>query len=414
MGIILALKGRSARKGLLRQAPSRESLTLSISNWLKTKAAPKPVWLYEHERGLEVDLYALEEAAHFEMQGGGLIRFSAHTNAAGAGYHAWLCELLRAMGTDLEITWSEDRDDFDETGYFASSSKAELQEAMRAWLGGLAKVSLERIVDGMGNFTLALPIETRFRTPGPILTPLGPRDHYWLEHLQSFPAGADFWPWAEFGTGPDYALGTALGLMWTQVRWREPMLETEEALLANVDALLTQAHQGGKQDSIPYREWQELRGYAAISNELDTEIAALAALAKGDLLGYRRDPVVVSQNGWSVSVPGNFGERWQENIYELLGTEGYLGFTFLNADRELPLPPALPGEPYSNPSLELRTSLSYRQDPNASGAWFLVGMIGKGTRAAQLTIGSADRTWIEETLAGIDLTSDYKYERADV
>lgn len=238
------------------------------------------------------------------------------TSAVGAGFHRYACDVLHGMAEDLEISWLPydplgGTGSMDETGYLFSRDPAGIEPAMLDWLAGQA----QRIVDaGDQHACLNLPLDRRFTCEG-VATPMGPRPLAWVGRAAAAPTeGTDVFPWHQPGLGPEQLLGRALTQMWTDVRWRVPVSDSEALTTLRICNMLASAHRADPGMDYPWAEWRELvdlvrrAGYAP---DLPGDLAALVEqLGSGrPTIGYRRRPVtVVLPRGWEVTVPGDFAE----------------------------------------------------------------------------------------------------------
>jgi hypothetical protein len=120
--------------------------------------------------------------------------------------------------------------------------------------------------------------------------------------------------WWSPETNGRYFLGLALVRAWVDVRWRPPVDEAERALLDRVATWIERAHALDPDLSIP---WDEQGQILALLGEesLRATRAQLKAHARspGAPIGYRRRPVRVTLSGeWSLRIPGELAERWEE------------------------------------------------------------------------------------------------------
>jgi hypothetical protein len=112
--------------------------------------------------------------------------------------------------------------------------------------------------------------------------------------------------------------------MWQEVCWRVPITEDEGELLMDVHLDLERAFHADPTAEIPWREWREIVGYLneyfgyvefqhGEGLEDEIERRAAAADANAPLVGYRRGPVqVMLTGGWSLVIPGEMTEEWEE------------------------------------------------------------------------------------------------------
>jgi hypothetical protein len=91
------------------------------------------------------------------------------------------------------------------------------------------------------------------------ITPLGPRDRDWFWKVSTGSIHPkEFFPWFDAGLGADYFPNRALVQMWNNVRWRNPVNESETALLKSVVNSLKVAYNLNNALDFPYGEWIEL------------------------------------------------------------------------------------------------------------------------------------------------------------
>lgn len=234
---------------------------------------------------------------------------SAATTPVGPGYHVALCEALDAAARDLAIRWDPPEDDGggDETGYFHDRDLPEVERHMLQWLRTVATWVLEQ--DQPDRIQLAMPLGHSYLLDG-IHTPTGPRDLAWFRAVVEDPRrGVDFFPWWTRGKHAASLLGRARCQMWTEIRWRDPNTEDEEDAQYDVVTCLEDAWALDPSLDYPAREWCEL-------DDAPREIVARAQAAAGPRIGYRRHPVRVSlAGGWSVEIPGEFSEEWEDGTW---------------------------------------------------------------------------------------------------
>jgi hypothetical protein len=101
--------------------------------------------------------------------------------------------------------------------------------------------------------------------------------------------------------------------MWTEVRWRPASDLSERAIQDETLAALAQAFRLDPTVAFPWREWIELLDLRGIddapSNDIRERGAGLAGSDRRPLVGYRRRPVTIIHEGWTLEVPGSFSER---------------------------------------------------------------------------------------------------------
>lgn len=316
MGVGLRIAGDAAKRGLIPRLPAPDRLLADIETWLRADAhdqlrsVRRPTgtghWLIAdlHPAAPPVRIGASEPAR---------VTVHAETSGGGPGYHTFVAELVRRLGRDLAITWlpaDPATGTGDDTTFFPAGTRAAVERVTWTWLSR----ELGRIRDaraaGCSDLHLSLPDTTRFTFDGALATVLGPRDDAWLETaIRQPPVAADVLPWFADATDARYLLNRALCLMWTEVRWRPPAPD-ERGLFDEVLGLLRHAYPLEPGLAYPWREWLELVELRGVPDPTAAQIAQRARQAAGGPpVGYRRRPVRLLHEGWSVPIPGSFAER---------------------------------------------------------------------------------------------------------
>lgn len=164
---------------------------------------------------------------------------SAKTSTVGPGYHIFLCDMLRKLGSSFNLTWITDNEQYlDEADYFFSGNQERVFEEMAKWLGGLCKLFFDgtfKSEPGGMPTSLCLRMFVAFEADAPAVTPLGPRDRAWLKKVsEDGRHGRDCFTWWNPGLNAEYFLGRALARMWTDIRWRKPVNDSERNALEYV------------------------------------------------------------------------------------------------------------------------------------------------------------------------------------
>lgn len=234
----------------------------------------------------------------------------ADTGTAGPGYHEMLVGLLERAADGAGITWAAGRVPFD---------RAAVEAELDAWLARTAAEILDLAGRGAVGFGILLPEGIEYVHDGVVATPLGPRDRAWLERVVKTPReGRDVFAWWEPGLGAGYHAGLARALAWTEVRWRAPIEDRERALLDRIVTAIERAHGLDPALELPWVEAAEIYELLGESSLRATRAGVLADAARkkrggARRIGYRRGPVRVSlSGGWSLVVPGDLAERWEE------------------------------------------------------------------------------------------------------
>lgn len=332
MGVGLYLTGIHPSDGV---NPSREDWLEQVAAWLEGHEE-EPLMICrmgqtaEGDPALYVQIHPCAEDVEVRAPSDTVCVIVAKTSTAGPGYHIFVCKLLRQLGNHFRIDWDapdEETGAGDETGYFFHEDVEAVRVEMQRWLSALSRVVVENCKDDdVGLRMVSMPLDYSYPGQTGILTPIGPRTPEWFDEMIKRPErGADFFPWWPEGVGSAFFLGRALCHLWQDVRWRVPITEDEGEALMDAHLDLERAYHLDPHAAIPWREWNELLqyiqeyfGYAEFQTEAirEEEIERRAKSAPTDvpLIGYRRGPVQVTlTGGWSIIIPGDLAEKWEEN-----------------------------------------------------------------------------------------------------
>ena len=101
--------------------------------------------------------------------------------------------------------------------------------------------------------------------------------------------------------------------MWLEVRWRKPAVEGEAERLEDVHRLLSRAYPIDPGLPYPWHDWAELITFGGYEDGMTRQVHSRTKLEPpGPPIGYRRDPVSISHEGWALEIPGDFAERRTE------------------------------------------------------------------------------------------------------
>ena len=331
MGVGLLLTGSYPTEGETRSA---EDWLEQVASWIEGHEEEPLMVCHVGVNGdeqpvLSIQIHPSAEDVELAVPEAGVCVVSAKTSTAGPGYHIFLCDLLNALGTQFHIEWDGpeegEEDAGDETGYFYTHDADAVRTEMLRWLSALARVVVENCQDeDVGIRMVSMPLDCSYPDQPQIVTPAGPRDQAWFEHLVENPEhGIGFFPWWPEGVGAAFFLGRALCRLWQDIRWRTPITEDEGELLMDVHLDLERAYHLDPGCDMPWREWRtlieylnEYFGYAEFQHEegLEAEIERRAAAIDPaqPLIGYRRGRVSITlTGGWSLTIPGEMAEEWE-------------------------------------------------------------------------------------------------------
>jgi hypothetical protein len=140
------------------------------------------------------------------------------------------------------------------------------------------------------------------------ITPLGPREIDWFVGISDGTIEAKaFFPWFEKGLNAAYFLNRAYVHMWTSVRWRKPINDSETALLRSISNSLEMAYKLDPTLNFPWNEWCEILGLIN-KDTAEYEFVRAKAIGAGSV-GYRRKIVRTQLPGyWSIETEGSFSD----------------------------------------------------------------------------------------------------------
>lgn len=301
MGLSLALKSLgpmslSAVQAALEAEPSEPLLRVT--------ASPEELVVEVHPAAEPMRIAQVGE--HVEL--------AIKTGTAGAGLHAWACELADRIAARTGGRW-DPQSTQDPSGYVSTRDEATLLRYQTAFLAEVASQVLELARTGHTNIALGMPDDVSFDGPSGIVgTPLGPRGEDWLKRVKKDgQAGEDALAWARPGLTAGYFRGLALAHAWMDVRYRPPIDDDERALLDRILDALERAH--ALEPDYPY-DWSlwselfELRGEESL-RATRTHLKAEKNRVRS-AVGYRRHPVTVQiGGGFRIRVPGSLKSAWE-------------------------------------------------------------------------------------------------------
>lgn len=360
---------------------------------------------------LRVACHPVCEDVEVRLSPAGKVKVTARTSPAGPGYHAHLCELLKQFAADFGFEWDEPPGDGDPGRYFVNGDRDRLDRHFLHWLAAACSAAL-REAPKDGRHLLGMPRQPKFRHPGPVLTPLGPRPVEWLKAVAADAAGgAAFFPWWNTELDAAFYQRRAECLLWLDFRHSPPRTDAEGELIDQIAADLANAFDLDPEAELPFAAWAEvLEALAAddggfcvepVSAELRDEVTRRAGGIDA-VLGYRRHPVQVPlTGGWAVEVPGTFATDWADN--HRTWTAWDEGRTVWFKDRTLghpdgPVPSPAEAIAAGRRNLPSGEELPTRNGPVVGAAvfgphtedgrpmWRLCGVAAAGTRLAALNV----------------------------
>lgn len=297
------------RKG--REKP--ETFLSRASGWLASTCArtlvADPATVLDEAEGpvLYAGLHPAAPLLELRCLNGKQVVAIARTSGVGPGYHRHIESLLGLLGAAVGITWDEGA---------KPTSRKKLEQSALAWLSAVAEQCLAAFEAGSERLAISMPTEPVFAHDGDVTTWLGPRDKKWLARVAKDPAeGIDIFPWWPDGTGAPQSLSRALCLLWTEVRFRQPIDEDEHQTLVQVAQLLAAAYDDDPELDYPFAEWGEVLDLLGEQGELRdlVEKQARKKRSKRAPIGYRRDDVVLTPfPGWTLRIPGSLAILYED------------------------------------------------------------------------------------------------------
>ena len=303
--------GQAQKRGLIPRTPPGDRLLADAAVWLAADYADavrstRQRTLPSGDTELSVDLHPAAPPLVITAFESGRVAVSGETAVAGPGYHRFVGRVLERLGTEVGIEWT------DGDGALTFADRPTSERGYLAWLGpqlARANVAVRR---GERGIHLGLPAGTRYTSDAALVSVLGPRDEAWLEAAIADPRVAlDITPWWADATDGRYLLNRALVLLWQDVRWRAPAVEGEADLLDEVHRLLSRAFPADPSLPYPWHAWSQLCAYRGINDAMSRQASSRATREPEPVppVGYRRDAVRITHEGWSLEIPGSYAER---------------------------------------------------------------------------------------------------------
>jgi len=322
MTLTIEAQGQASKRGMIPRLPAPDRLLEDARAWLEAEYAgvvrSAAVLPDGQSAVLRLELHPAASPVTVTADAEGRVTIAGETSGAGPGYHTFLGRFVERLGDAASILWTLP------TGSGASGTTttwvgsrqplAERPVVEREHLVGL-RDDLMRAIEqrrlGLHGIPLGLRAGTRFDVESAIATPLGPRDDAWLAKVApDVRLAIDIRPWWLDVMDARYQLARALVILWTEIRWRSPADEAERATMDEALGLLRRALPADPSLPYPWREWAELMQLRAVPDPRADRVFEMAAKVDPSvpLIGYRRRPVTVVHDGWTLPVPGTFSE----------------------------------------------------------------------------------------------------------
>jgi hypothetical protein len=319
MTLGIAVEGQAAKRGMIPRLPAPDRLLADARSWIDAEYAGVVRRTIQEGDAtcarLRVELHPAADPLVLTADADGRVSVAGPTDGAGPGYHTFLGRLVERLGDALQIPWTPPDPAAPVAWVGSRQPLAERPAVERAHLETLAR-DLGRAIDqrrrGQTGIPVGLRPDTGFEVDEAIATPLGPRDDAWLDRVaRDVRAATEIRPWWFDVMDARYQLARALVILWTEVRWRPPADDGERATMDEALTLLRRALPTDPSLPYPWREWAELMRLRASPDPRADRILQMAAQVDPavPLIGYRRRPVRIAHEGWTLPVPGTFSEQ---------------------------------------------------------------------------------------------------------
>ena len=276
--------------------------------------------LVQDGRGLLVSFSTTSDPIAFEAAGKSAIEVQCRWNQLGPGYCVFAWERLRELES-MGLTWEALDADTEEPGGPTHDGAI---RAARAWLQSLCGAVGADVPPDATGLGLCMPMNWAPKNDAFANTPLGPRDHAWVERVaQDGSAGDDFFVWWEPKLTPSTRLRLALATMWNDVPWALPAVEDDFVSIAQTLEWLEHAYEEDAGLAYPWPEWAEIiRNFNLALDRIpgEHERPAMADMVndraggKPGSIGYRRGEIDHRiGGGWAITLPGAFGTDFEED-----------------------------------------------------------------------------------------------------
>ena len=319
--LTLTVTGRASRRGLIPRQPPPDRLISELEAWLRQEYADvlrstRTRSSVTGARELLVGLHPAAEDVSIAVSDDGDVSVTAPLAPVGPGYQTFIGRMIERVGREHDVTWAAAGNGGQGSpGISAVNERPIAEQTYLTWLGAALITARDARRIGAGGVHLGIPAGVRYSFDGAIATSLGPRDDAWVAAaLANSRLAAEITPWWADATDGQCLLNRALCLMWTDVRWRQPVDDRERLVHVEVIRLLSRAFALEPSLPYPWREWNELTSIRGNTDGMTRQVETRAARTPGGpLIGYRREPVRIVHEGWELEIPGSFGERRTED-----------------------------------------------------------------------------------------------------
>jgi len=259
------------------------------------------------EHDILVTVHPAGVELRFHMDTPGEMLCEAQTNPCGPGYHAFLIELVDAIGAQCKLSWREENDG-DVTGYWQERDFVKLQGEMMSHLRAMAQFVSSQQTD---KFRISLPVD--FGPAGEYFaaSPLGFWTSEWFQEiLQADDAAqslaATFFPWWDKGMTATTWRNFGLTMAWCELPWHPPCNTAERQAFQRTLDSFSRARELQPDIQLPEQEIAEIQELLRW-----TGIVTTPPVPTG--IGFRRGLMCTMLPGeWTIDIPGFFLTQYDE------------------------------------------------------------------------------------------------------
>lgn len=229
--------------------------------------------IIENENTLIYSFHPVSDPMYFEYKDGALF-VTVSTGTFGAGYHKFIVNVLDRIARRLDITFEENENYKDPSGYFIERDFDKLKKFFIDSLVDYSKMLLEHHNKGFGNFMIAMPYDYPIIEEKEYfaLSSLGYWGKTWFadfveakeEDRKVF--AEDFFIWNEEEMNAQFWFKSLIGLIWLYFPFREIIDDKEKKLYKEIIYSFEEAYKKDKNLRYPYDILIKIAEYLDDSN----------------------------------------------------------------------------------------------------------------------------------------------------
>ncbi len=260
---------------------------------------------------LKISLHPIENPLIFTHDENNIL-VEVSSGFIGAGYHAWLLDMLADFEKKYRLKWTEVLGKEDPTGYFKNRDFNLLSKHFVDSLLSISNLFIEQNKKGTSNFMLAFPddypvIDKEYFA----VTMLGYFGKSWFldftnatNNEQKYKYARDFYIWFDKETDDIFWFKTILSMIWLYYPFREIITDEEKNNYAKILYALEIAYKLNQNMDYPFDIWIDIAKYLG-----DNDIANIIKKRMGDSIissniGFCREfGITELAGGFSISMP---------------------------------------------------------------------------------------------------------------